>query len=883
MSPALAAGLALLLWSSISLAAPADSFRVTRPESQLLLVAVRVDRTLFDEALPVYTRGDSTWIPLGALCRFLDLAIEVDPERGQAQGFILSEKRRFALDIPPGTITVENRRHGFDRSRIELHDDDIYVESRLLGTWLPLDLAIDARSAILQVKPREPLPLQERLARQQMAAAMLGGAPEPRAEGPSVRAPYRLWSWPASDHRLHVNHRSGAPAGGTTATYSGFGTGDLLYLETQGYLAADLERGLSDLRITSGRRDPDPVLLGPLGAREFAGGSVSHPGLDLVAYSRYGNGALVSSFPIDLPAEYERRTLRGDLPAGWEVELYQNGALTGYQQVGSNGLYEFKDIPLRYGHNELRLQFYGPEGQTLTRTEHANVGVGLAPAGEVYYRAMVHQTPEHRTRGIAEVSSALAPRLTAIAYLSALELVDGPRAFGGGGLRLGRERFFVKSDFSVSGPVPGQDPALRPPYGSAGQVAVAAWLGPLDGWAQYARLHRYRSEVFEPLFGDILDRTTLRLHGDLDPWGDSRVPTSLEWRRDGLVAGGEVHQISHQLATGVLGLNFSNRLQWQLPRIPGSNLPDDRRGFLFLSRNTRWISIRGGAEYELERHGRLQDLSLSAETWRLRGALFSAGIRRSNRTRQTTGHLSLARTHGRLGFTLRSDLEPGGHGSMSALLSLALNRDPRTGRWYAQERPVTGAGAASASVFLDQNGNGRKDAGEEPLAGITLRADPANAAVTTGTDGVAFLSGLPSGQRTDVSVVTASLEDPLWVPKRRALAVLPRPGQAVLVDFPVNVTGEIAGTAYLLQDGALRPLAGVELELVDAAGQVVKRARSAYDGFFDLSAVPPGRYILRAVSGSAAPALRGSRPVEIQPGGAILDGFDLTLERASQP
>lgn len=318
--------------------------------------------------------------------------------------------------------------------------------------------------------------------------------------------------------------------------------------------------------------------------------------------------------------------------------------------------------------------------------------------------------------------------------------------------------------------------------------------------------------------------------------------------------------------------------------MPGSSLPDDRRGFLFVSRNTRWFSLRGDAEYELERRGRVQDLSLTAETWRLRGTLLSAGVRRSNRTPQTTGHLSLARSRGRLGLTLRSDLEPGGHGSVSALISVALNQDPRTGRWYAQERPVAGNGAASARVFLDENGNGRKDAGEEPLAGITLRADPANTAGTTGADGVAFLSGLPSGQRTDVSVVTGTLEDPLWVPQRTALAVMPRPGQAVLVDFPVTVTGEIAGTAYLLQDGVRRALAGIELELVDGAGHVVKRARSAYDGFYDITGVLPGRYTLRtAPAARAASGVHGSREVLIQSNGAILDGFDLTVERSSQP
>jgi len=67
---------------------------------------------------------------------------------------------------------------------------------------------------------------------------------------------------------------------------------------------------------------------------------------------------------------------------------------------------------------------------------------------------------------------------------------------------------------------------------------------------------------------------------------------------------------------------------------------------------------------------------------------------------------------------------------------------------------------------------------------------------------------------------------------------------------------------------------------VDAAGTVVRSARSAFDGFFDLNDVPPGSYVLRASPdqmrrlGLEAPP---ARDVVIEPAGTILDGLDLVI------
>jgi hypothetical protein len=100
----------------------------------------------------------------------------------------------------------------------------------------------------------------------------------------------------------------------------------------------------------------------------------------------------------------------------------------------------------------------------------------------------------------------------------------------------------------------------------------------------------------------------------------------------------------------------------------------------------------------------------------------------------------------------------------------------------------------------------------------------------------------------------------------------------------VIATGEIDGTTYMMEGGARRAIADVELELVDSQGKVALSGRSASDGYFIIANVPPGQYQLRP-AGAQLQRLRltvqRTQGVTIGPDGTILNGRDLYLERAA--
>jgi cell division septation protein DedD len=122
----------------------------------------------------------------------------------------------------------------------------------------------------------------------------------------------------------------------------------------------------------------------------------------------------------------------------------------------------------------------------------------------------------------------------------------------------------------------------------------------------------------------------------------------------------------------------------------------------------------------------------------------------------------------------------------------------------------------------------------------------------------------------------------LWQVDEAGVRVVPRPGKSAQIDFPVTPLGEITGTVFREEGGTPRPTPGVTVELVRDDGTVASRARSAYDGFYDLSRVPPGHYLVRA----AAPQLERLGLLLLLPGevtigaeGSVVDGVDLVLEK----
>ena len=96
-------------------------------------MALRMDPASLSDGMPAYAVGGGYLLPLGELCQNLDLAVQVDPDRGTAEGFIVDPARTFRLDARAGTFTLAGVTRPLDRGQAYLGDGDLYLDTRTLA------------------------------------------------------------------------------------------------------------------------------------------------------------------------------------------------------------------------------------------------------------------------------------------------------------------------------------------------------------------------------------------------------------------------------------------------------------------------------------------------------------------------------------------------------------------------------------------------------------------------------------------------------------------------------------------------------------------------------------------------------------------------------
>jgi hypothetical protein len=863
-------------WSAEGLAAA--SLVVERPESDVLLLSLKLDQSILAETIPSYGERGSVLIPLGEVCRLLDLGITVDVAAGAASGFFIDERRRFSLDVLSERVILDGRALRFDPARIEIHRDDIYVDTALLSEWLPLRLAVDLYRATITVRPQEQLPLQQRLERERKREMSRASRRPPPTSYPRLELPYRLVDGPFLDQTLRFSRQALTPRGSLSVLeYSTYATGDLLFMEGSAFLSGT-HRKVRGSRFGLTRKDPEGGLLGFLNAREVSVGDVFYPGLDMIASPRFGPGVTVSNVPLQLQSHFDRQSFRGDLPPGWEAELYRGTELLAYAQARSDGLYEFLDAPLLFGLNVFRVELYGPQGQRRSETRRYNVGESLTPRGRFYYRFVGNRSNyrllgtdpiDAKGRSSLDMSAGLSRNVSASVSLAAVDLAARRHFYAKTALRAFWGFLFADADF-----------AAQRGGGSAAQVTLQSRLGAFGFQGQHALLNNFVSERFFSSPSPLRTRTMIRLDTAIPETWLPRIPVLLEVRQDCLESGQRISELTGGVSAFRRGLAVSNQMKWSLSSGGGTAPNATASGQFLVSRFLQAFALRGELDYGVQPDVMVRSGALTAEMRLAPGLLVTGGVSRLTGNGQTRLIAGVSKSEGAFGFGVTADYSNLNGLGGSALLSVSIGRDARNGRWHSQARPLAGWGAASGRAFLDANDNGRLDPGEKAIPGAGFLLNGTGQMARTNEVGEVFLPNLSPYQDADLSLATSTLEDPFWKPSRDAVRILPRPGKVAIVDFPVLVMGEITGTVYRVRDGKFAEASGITLELVDAQGVHAKKVRSAFDGFYDITDIRPGAYTLR-VAARQAPGMRvevPAREVKMLPSGTVIDGVDFIID-----
>ncbi|MBI3349291.1 MAG: hypothetical protein HY020_19030 [Burkholderiales bacterium] len=412
--------------------------------------------------------------------------------------------------------------------------------------------------------------------------------------------------------------------------------------------------------------------------------------------------------------------------------------------------------------------------------------------------------------------------------------------------------------------------------GALGELGLKTRLG---GFA-LDLLHTQRqgsfiNDQFADVAGGVRQRDELHLQGGVRLGGLPRLTLDLNALRNVLDQGPSNVQLGLRTSLMLWGTALSNSLRWQRT---GEFSSTD--GALQFSRRVADIGLNAQLNYRVHPGASLQAVAISADRKLADGYQVNAGLLRSMDSGLTLVSGGFSKNLGAFGLALSASYSSQRELALGLQLFVALDRDPRSGKWLMEGQPLAGTGAVSARAFVDRNMNGVRDPGEEfvPNAGFILNGGGRHPRLTD-AGGVALLNRLTPGRYADIALDPATLEDPQWKPLTPGVRVLPRPGRVEPLEFPVITTSEVEGTVYLVDAGGRkRGIGDARVELVNGDGDVIATTTSAGDGYYLFHQVTPGTLRLRIAPDQAAQLkLNGSlaRSVDVPATGDFLSGQDL--------
>jgi hypothetical protein len=818
------------------------------PEEQWLF-DLRTDRYSLGQGVRGYANGANICVDLGDMIRALDLPLRINRELRRATGWAFDERRTLLIDRESGRVEI-----GSDVRRLASGDivdtpEGWCVRLSVLQSWVGVELTPDLSNSIIRLTSEVPLPFERAMERRQRAARV---APQTfnLADLPQAERPYRLWQTPSIDIIATTEvRREGTGETQGRARYEIFASGEVLGASFDARLASDDEAVPSSLRVSAYRADPAARLLGPLHATYVGAGDMTAVMTPIGLDSTIGRGAVLTNRPLDRPAAFDRTSFRGDMPLGWEAELYRNGQLLAFAEANDAGRYEFLDVELSYGANQFEIVLYGPQGQVRREIRTMPVGMEAIPPGQNQYWFGVVEDgvdllplggpsgdPLRRGwRAILAFERGLDPR-TGIGLFATTRIYDRRRYSGVEG--------------SVRRTIGDSLAELSLGWQSGGGLAARLfWTGEFGrGGFQLESVWLHDGYIADRLPIGVSGAHSLSLTMPVR-LGRFLLPMQADARLRSFVDGSQRWEGTLRASATFQRLSLTTRVQWaQVDRGTfGPNPAPDLTIGVLASLRAGPVRLRADARVGVSGTARTA-LTLSAD-WRTgERSDWRAEIGYEADARYGRAGLSYTRRFDQFALTGQVHGSTDGAFSAGLTLTMGIGPDPANGGIRFSRERLASQGQVMAEVFRDDNGDGIRQQNEELVEGVGITAGNAVADMPTTARGRAMVDALPPHRPILIGIDESSLGDPLVRAALPGVVVVPRPGVITTVRLPLVATGEVEGTLLNAQGLGFE---GVDLELVDTHGAVRARTRTDFDGFFLFESVPYGQYRLQIAGLSA--------------------------------
>ena len=825
-------------------AVPVTDQWAANPDEQYLL-DVKLHQYRLGDGVRAYNTPEGACIVFGDFLTTLDVPMKIDLTAKKASGWAFKESNRISIDLGSGKVEYSGKSEKLAANAIRETAQGWCVDSAALGRWFGLGVKALTNGSVLVLESDAKLPVELTLEREKRAAN-LHKAKFDLSTLPQVKLPYRMWRAPALDFVVSAGMTYRADTGmKVDRRTSVYAAGEIARLSYDAQVATDQHGIPASLRLRAYRSDPEGGLLGPLHATHFGFGDVAGLATRLSGSATSGRGAVITNRPVVNPTNFDRTRFEGDLPSGWEAEIYRNGELLAFARSDDRQRYVFDDVQLMYGENQISIVLYGPQGQVRTRDEVINVGEDNVPPGKTWYWAGINQPSRDLVSLNDHMISPTEPKLqaavalehglnerTSVGLLARTMLLEDQRVT------------FVEGSVRRSiGPALLEVGASRESTGGmAARAQLIAKLGSLNVSAEAIASRDFHLDGGPP---ETIRQARLALDAPIHI-GRAIVPAHGDLHYTSRADGSGQLDAAGRLATSIGRFNLAADVKYtQQYLAKGPAPPPTVIADLIGTGRIGQVRIRGSASFDMSPVSRFRSAELTgywsaSDNVDWEGTLaYDGGLHR--------GRVRVSHIRRFSGLALAITGEAATDGSVAVGLNLNFSLDSGHGFDFSR-RPLAGGGSVRARVYRDLNDNGLADPGEPFEKGAVITAGHAVADEPTDVHGQVMIAGLETFSPITVGIDRTSLADPMLAPKKALQVVVPRPGVPASVDIALVGAGDIEGA--LLKNGGMG-FEGLDLELVDAAGAVTSTTRTDYDGYFLFERVPYGTYRIRIAKASA--------------------------------
>jgi len=528
------------------------------------------------------------------------------------------------------------------------------------------------------------------------------------------------------------------------------------------------------------------------------------------------------------PSIYRRSfgtyTLTYFTEAGWIAELYVNNTLVNYSKADATGLATFQ-VPLVYGNSQVKIKFYSPWGEERTSEQNIQIPFNFLPAHEFEYNASAGVVEDSVHSRFSRISGnyGLNGRLTIGAGMEYLSSVVTGKAmpFANASYRVrtnllvsGEYTYGVRSKFTGTYHLP-SDLQIELNYTryKEGQKAINnSFLEERKAIVSFP----FRSRKFA-MFSRL---SVYQVVLPVSKYSGSPKYTTVEALFSGVVFGINSNLTTYALLTDQARPYVYSNLSLAF-RLPAKMIFTPQLQYEY--NQQKIIGLRGELGKYINSRGYVNAFYEN----NYKSGFHSAGI-------GLKYDFSFAITG--LSFTR------GNHhsGNMVQSASGSMLYDQGNRHFNFSNRSNVGKAAVTVLPYLDLNGNRRYDYGEPKVKGLSINMNGGR---------IQYNKADTTLQVTDLEpytsytlTITEAFENVAWHIYNKNIRVETDPNQFKVVEVPVTVVGEVAGTVRLLEDSTAKPLSRIVVsfyrEDFTLAGEVLTEA----DGSFSYSGLAPGLY-----------------------------------------